>query len=164
VNLPNPFRMLARLLRRGPVRRTVRRPRLTARLQLLALETRVTPTTGIWNPVTNLSESVRTGYTAGIGTMELLTNGVVLAQGGGVTTGADDLPQELITNAWNLFTPNTSGDSAGSYGTEYTTGAWSAAGGMGTARQYFATNVLPSGKVFVVGENSAAPRALQGTL
>jgi hypothetical protein len=122
-----------------------------ARLEVKELENRVVPTTGAWNPVTNLSESVTSGYTAGIGTMLELTNGVILAQGGGITTGSNGQPQELVTNTWFRLTPNTSGDTAGSYGGEYANGAWTAAGSTLFARQYFATNVLPSGKIFLAG-------------
>ena len=121
------------------------------------------PTTGTWSPVTNLSESVPTGYTAGVGTMELLTNGEVMAQGGGFITGTNGLPQELVTSAWYRLTPNTSSDTAGSYGTEYTSGAWTTNSGMdmGTDRQYFASNVLPNGKLLVVGGELSDPPATQ---
>jgi hypothetical protein len=44
VNLPNPFRTLARLIHRGPVRRTIRKP-VSPRLGVLLLEDRVTPST-----------------------------------------------------------------------------------------------------------------------
>jgi hypothetical protein len=65
--------------------------------------------------------------------MILLTDGTVMAQGSG--GGA--------VNTWYQLKPNSSGS--------YVNGTWSQLPSMNTPRLYFASNVLPSGKVFVQG-------------
>jgi len=65
------------------------------------------------------------------GTMLLLTDGRVMAQEAG------------CTNAWMILTPSSNGN--------YATGTWSTTAVMGTSRLYFASTVLPSGKVWVLG-------------
>lgn len=80
--------------------------------------------TGTWTPLANLAPT-------NIGTMMLLSDGTVMAQGNG------------ITNAWYKLSP----DAAGSY----VKGNWSAQASMSTSRLYFGSNVLPSGKVMVLG-------------
>lgn len=66
----------------------------------------------------------------GSGTMLQLTDGTVIVEGGN-------------SQSWTKLTP----DSTGSYAN----GAWSSIASMGTARLYFASNVLPDGRVFVLG-------------
>lgn len=77
-----------------------------------------------WSPYTNSSPA------GGTGTTLTLSDGTIMVQ------GAD-------SKSWSKLTP----DSTGSYAN----GTWSSMASMGTARLYFASNVLPSGKVFVVG-------------
>lgn len=78
-----------------------------------------------WTALTNPNPS------GGTGTMLLLTDGTVIAQGPGTT------------NAWTKLTPDSSGN--------YIAGTWSSIASMGTKRLYFGSVVLPSGKVFVLG-------------
>jgi hypothetical protein len=89
------------------------------------LETRVLPA-GTWTAFTN------PGNTGGLGTMMLLSNGSILAQGAGVSSD------------WFELTPGPSGNYASS-------GSWSFLGPMNTPRQFFASNVLPDGRVLVLG-------------
>ena len=63
--------------------------------------------------------------------MMLLSNGHVMAQGGG------------ITKAWYQLTPDIQGS--------YSTGTWSSLASMGLQRLYFGSNILNDGKVFLVG-------------
>ncbi len=80
--------------------------------------------TGTWTPLVNLAPSTT-------GTMLLLSDGTVMVQGDGVS------------NAWYRLTP----DAAGSY----SDGTWSQRASMSLQRQYFASNVLPDGRVLVLG-------------
>ena len=64
-------------------------------------------------------------------TMLLLPDGTVMAEGGGTT------------RTWYRLTPGGSGG--------YTNGVWSTRSQMNFSRQYFASQVLPSGRVFVAG-------------
>lgn len=68
---------------------------------------------------------------AGIGTMMLLPNGTVMAQGAGVS------------NTWYSLKP----DSTGSY----VNGTWTQLASMSLQRLYFASCVLPDNRVFVLG-------------
>jgi len=86
------------------------------------LENRELPTG--WTPLTNLPP------TTGIGTMMLLSDGTVMAEGGDNQT-------------WYQLKPNNAGS--------YDNGTWSTLAAMSTARLYFGSNILPSGKVFLVG-------------
>ena len=86
---------------------------------------------GTWTQMTNLPPT-------GLGTMMLLSDGRVMAQGGGTT------------NSWFQLVPNASGS--------YANGTWSSLASMGTQRLYFGSNVLPSGKVFVVGGEYSGPK------
>src|SRR5205823_1473098 len=69
----------------------------------------------------------------GTGTMLLLSDGTVMVQRGAGYTG----------NIWYKLTPDARGS--------YANGAWSPLASMGLARQFYASNVLTNGKVFVVG-------------
>jgi hypothetical protein len=83
-----------------------------------------------WTKLTNLAPS-------SAGTMLLLTDGTVMVQGS---------PQ----NTWQRLSPSSTGS--------YVDGTWSALASMSKQRLYFASQVLPSGKVWVLGgEYSSAP-------
>ncbi len=69
------------------------------------------------------------------GTMELLTDGTVLVHGPGAT--------------YSKLTPDSSGN--------YVNGTWTTVASSGTARLYTGTNVLPDGRVFVVGGEYSGP-------
>ena len=77
-----------------------------------------------WTPLTNLAPDFA-------GTMLLLTDGTVMVQG------------YTPASHWMKLTP----DSTGSY----VNGTWSLIGPMSTPRLYFASHVLPNGKVWVLG-------------
>jgi hypothetical protein len=77
-----------------------------------------------WTPLSNAAPDFA-------GTMMLMTNGQVLVQG--YTPG----------NNFMLLTPDASGS--------YINGTWSSAASMSTPRLYYASNVLPTGKVFLLG-------------
>jgi hypothetical protein len=116
-----------RLPRRGgtvasklsPRRRPTQRPRLEL------LETR-TLLTGTWTKVVN---PVPNGDQAG--TMFLLSDGTVMAQGGGVS------------NNWYKLTP----DSTGSY----VNGTWSNLANSNDERLYYSSQILKDGRLFVAG-------------
>src|SRR5262245_60748078 len=74
---------------------------------------------------------------ATIGTMMLLSDGRVMAQAGGVT------------KVWYQLQPDANGS--------YLNGTWSPLASMSTERLYFGSNILPSGKVFVVGGEYSGP-------
>jgi hypothetical protein len=92
-------------------------------LTLEALEGRVL-LTGTWTKLTNLAPE-------SIGTMLLLSDGTVMAQGGG------------IANTWHKLTPTSSGS--------YVDGTWSDLASMHQTRLYYGSSVLTDGRVFVVG-------------
>ena len=78
---------------------------------------------GTWHPVTSAP--------AFLGTMELMSDGTVLAQGSGTS------------NTWYKLTPNSFGS--------YASGTWSQAASMSLQRQYMATNILTDGRMMVLG-------------
>lgn len=83
-----------------------------------------------WTKLTNVAPN----YT---GTMQLLTDGTVMVQG-------------VPFNTWMRLTPSPSGS--------YIDGTWSSLAPMGRQRLYFASHVLPNGKVWVLGgEYSGTP-------
>jgi hypothetical protein len=86
---------------------------------------------GVWTKVAS------TNPAGGCGTMMLLTDGTVMVQGPGVT------------KVWSKLSPDSSGN--------YVNGTWSAMASMKLERLYFASKVLPSGKVFVVGGEYSGP-------
>ena len=94
------------------------------------LEPRRLLSTGTWTPLANPAPT-------GIGTMLLLSNGTVMAQGAGVT------------NTWYRLTPDSDGN--------YVDGTWSPLASMSTDRLYFATNVLTDGRVFLMGGEYSGP-------
>ncbi len=91
------------------------------------LETRMVPT-GTWTALNHppLDE---------IGTMMLLSDGTVMAQGAGGPAG--------VSQHWYRLTPDGAGN--------YADGTWTALAPMHLARLYFGSNVLPDGRVFLVG-------------
>src|SRR5262249_43997480 len=69
-----------------------------------------------------------------VGTMMLLPDGTVMAQGGGSSN---------IEKTWYKLTPDNLGD--------YVNGTWSQMPSMGHTRLYYGSNVLPDDRVFVIG-------------
>ena len=110
-------------LRRTGRRGQRRAGRPSPALRLESLEARDL-LTGTWTPLTNLAPSTT-------GTMLLLSDGTVMVQGGGVT------------NTWYRLAPDAAG--------RYSDGTWSQRAAMNLQRQYFASNVLPDGRVLVLG-------------
>jgi hypothetical protein len=110
--------------------------RAPARPRLEALEARDVPT-GTWAAVTSLAPTT-------IGTMMLLSDGTVLAQGGG---------SAAAVKTWFRLTPDSSGS--------YVGGTWSALPSMNLERLYYGSNVLPDGRVFVVGGEYSGPGTTQ---
>ena len=90
---------------------------------------------GVWTKLAHANPS------GGSGTMLLLTDGTVMVQGPGVT------------KVWSKLTPDSSGN--------YINGTWSSMASMNLERLYFASNVLPSGKVFVLGGEYSGPLGSQ---
>jgi hypothetical protein len=84
---------------------------------------------GTWTALTNLAPGP-------IGTMILLSDGTVMAQNGDLNTPAN-------RNQWYRLTPTSSGS--------YASGTWSNLASMSLPRLYYGSNVLPDGRVFVVG-------------
>jgi hypothetical protein len=104
-------------------RRNHRRP------QVEQLESRELLDSGTWAQLATLAPTQ-------IGTMHLLTDGTVLAQG--------DLPGvNSITDRWYKLKPDASGS--------YQNGSWSQLASMHFTRLYFGSNVLPNGDLFVQG-------------
>lgn len=96
------------------------------------LEDRLVPA-GVWSQLTNLAPL----SSGGIGTMELLSDGTVMAQGGGVSKD------------WYRLKPDSNGS--------YVNGTWTRLASMGLERLYTATNVLQDGRVFVLGGEYSGP-------
>jgi len=86
---------------------------------------------GVWTKLT------RANPAGGSGTMMLLTDGTVMVQGPGVS------------RSWTKLTPDSSGN--------YINGTWSTLASMNLERLYTASNVLPNGKVFVLGGEYSGP-------
>ena len=106
--------------------RTQQRRNHSRRLRLENLEPRLA-LSGTWTALAHAAP-------AGIGTMELLSDGTVIG-----TQGKN----------WYKLTP----DSTGSY----VNGTWSTMASMSLERLYDATNVLPDGRVFVLGGEYSGP-------
>src|SRR5207245_1057681 len=94
------------------------------------LEPRRMLTGGTWVAMNNTAP-------ASLGTMMLLTDGSVMAQGAGVV------------KTWYKLTP----DSAGNY----QAGTWSTLASMSLERLYFGSKVLKDGRVFVLGGEYSGP-------
>ncbi len=93
---------------------------------------------GVWTPL------ARANPAGGCGTMMLLTDGTVIVQGPGVT------------KTWTKLTPDSSGN--------YINGTWSNIASMSLERLYFASNVLPNGKVFLIGGEYSGPNGFQNII
>src|SRR5450432_2966532 len=107
---------------------SVRRTLKKSILRLETLEDRLVLTTpGSWSSLTHLAPF----SSGGIGTMELLSDGTVMAQ------GAD------VSKNWYQLKPDSNGS--------YQNGTWTQLASMGLERLYTATNVLQDGRVFVLG-------------
>jgi hypothetical protein len=85
--------------------------------------------TGTWMPLIN-------GAPSSIGTMFLLSDGTVMAQEGG-------------SQNWDQLKPDSSGN--------YMNGTWSALAPMSMERLYYGSNVLPDGRVFILGGEYSGP-------
>ena len=105
-----------------------------ARPQVEELEERNLMAT--WTPLANQFPDP-----GGTGTMMLLTDGSVMVQDNGFNAAQ--------YNQWFRLTPDASGN--------YANGTWSQLASMSTQRLFFASNVLPSGKVFVLGGEFSDP-------
>jgi hypothetical protein len=123
------------LLRKRVGRKKASGPQVLRKTQLLveSLEERAVPT-GTW---TTLANPLPGGDGAGL--MLLQSDGTVMVQGG----------YDFVSSAWYKLTP----DSTGSY----LKGSWSRLASMHTERVDYASNVLPDGRVFVLGGEYSDP-------
>ncbi len=90
---------------------------------------------GVWTPLTNPNPSGASGV------QMLLSDGSVIVCNSAlvnINTG-----NATLSNVWTKLTPDSSGN--------YVNGTWSYIAPMNVTRRDFASNVLPSGKVFVMG-------------
>ena len=115
--------------------------RNTHRLALETLEDRCL-LTGTWTPLTNLLPD-----TFGPAAEMMLSDGTAMILGGG---------DVVASKNWYKLTPDASGS--------YINGTFSPRASMSLERLFFGSNVLPSGKVFLVGGEFAGPDARQPTL
>jgi hypothetical protein len=76
-------------------------------------------------------------------TMLLLPDGRVMVQSGGNVANSDGTTRNVASNQWFRLTA----DSAGNYAN----GVWTNIHDMGTERLFYASNVLPDGRVLVLG-------------
>jgi hypothetical protein len=74
--------------------------------------------------------------------MMLLSDGTVMVQGGGNPT--------TVTKTWYRLTPDATGS--------YANGTWSQLASMGLEREWYASNILPDGRVFVLGGEDSGPQ------
>src|SRR5579884_160516 len=109
--------------------------RPSVRLQLQTLEDRCLLST--WTPLSNMPADY-------VGTMMLLPNGTVMAQGQG---------NNGVSNTWYQLTPDATGN--------YAKGTWSQLASMSLERLYYASNVLPSDNVLVLGGEYSGPNGNQ---
>jgi uncharacterized repeat protein (TIGR01451 family) len=112
------------------------KPRNRRRFHVETLEPRLA-LTGTWTALANLVPSTTAN---GAGTMELLSDGAVMVLG--------QSSQGQGNAGWHKLTP----DSTGSY----VNGTWTALPDMSVSRLYDATNVLPDGRVLVLGGQNSA--------
>jgi hypothetical protein len=116
-----------------PSRHWQRRPGCLDRpLALEPLEDRML-LTGTWTPLAQAAPEA-------IGTMLLLSDGTVMAQGAG---------GNMVTKTWYQLTPDASGS--------YVDGTWSPLASMSLERLYYGSAVLPDGRVFLVGGEYSGP-------
>ena len=114
-----------RLRSRSRGARSKQRGNHSRRLSLENLESRLV-LSGTWTALTHAAP-------AGIGTMELLSDGTVMASASVGPASTD----------WYRLTPDASGS--------YVNGTWSQLPSMSLNRLFFASNVLPDGRVLVLG-------------
>lgn len=107
--------------------------RRRSRLLVESLEERAVPT-GTW---TTLAHPLPGGDGAGL--MLLLSDGTVMVQGG----------YNFVSSAWYKLTPDSTGG--------YIQGTWSPLASMYTERVDYASNVLPDGRIFVLGSEYSGP-------
>src|SRR5579871_545413 len=123
LSLGRTYRQVCHWFRRPGSRRKGRTGRVHLPPALEPLESRVVPT-GTWTKLANAAPS-------GIGTMLLMSDGTVLAEGANTV------------NNWYKLTPDASGS--------YVNGAWSTLASMHHTRLYMASTVMPNGRVYVAG-------------
>jgi hypothetical protein len=104
--------------------RKLKAQRTSRRPEVELLEDRSLLSANPWTPLLNQAPDFA-------GTMMLLTDGRVMVQG------------YVPGNDWMTLTPDASGS--------YVNGTWSTIAPMSTTRLYYASNILPTGKVFVLG-------------
>jgi len=112
------------------------RSAIAAALVALGLVHGQSASAGTWTKLTT-----QTPAPGGAGTMLLLTDGTVMVQGGGVTA------------RWDKLNPDSNGN--------YINGTWSSVASMGLQRLYFASHVLPNGKLWVLGGEYSGPQGSQ---
>ena len=119
------------LSRRPSVARRSRMGRTAPRVGVELLEGRTLLASGSnWTALTNLAPT-------SLGTMMLLTDGTVMAEGAGVN------------KSWYKLTPDTNGS--------YANGTWSTSAPMSINRLYFGSNMLQNGNIFLVGGEYSGP-------
>lgn len=131
MSLNTPTRILTRLLGKCTKPSGHSRKR-NAGLLVEPLEERAVPT-GTWTTLANLFPS------SGADTMMLLSDGTVMVHGGA----------GFASSAWYRLTPDSSGS--------YIQGTWSALPAMQTARYAFTSDLLPDGRVLVMGGEYSGP-------
>jgi hypothetical protein len=131
---------LFKLPRRRPARRQRSKTRPPLHVELETLEARDL-LIGSWTAVANLAPGP-------IGTMILLSDGTIMAQNGDL-----DSNHTANRNQWYKLTPNASGS--------YANGTWSNLASMNVQRLYYGSNVLPDGRVFVLGGEFSGPPGTQ---
>src|SRR5262245_29774587 len=95
------------------------------------LETRAVPAT--WTQLANAAPE-------GVGTMLLLADGTVMANGAGANG---------VGKTWFRLTPDANGS--------YVNGTWTNLASMSLERLYYGSNVLPDGRVYVLGGEYSGP-------
>ena len=126
---------MAKVRKASPRRRQECARPVKIQLNLEVLEDRVVPT-GTWTSLAHLAPS-------GTGTMMLLSDGRPMVQG----------PDNAAVKTWFALTPDSSGS--------YVNGTWSPLGSMNLERLYYGSNMLPDGRVFVVGGEYSGPGTTQ---
>ena len=123
-----------RFLGRRSTTRRRQAPRKAPRPTIEQLEDRVVPTGGTWTQLANLAADAN-----GIQTMLLLSDGTVMANGGSDSASKD----------WYRLTPDATGS--------YVNGTWTTLSPMSLERLFYTLDVLPDGRVFVLGGEYTGP-------
>src|SRR5437667_1390919 len=100
---------------------------------------------GLWTRQTN---SPPAHTPDGTETMLLLSDGTVMVQGGGDDVRFSNRPN-AASNDWFRLTPTLFGN--------YVDGTWTTMPQMGLQRLFYASNMLPDGRVFLYGGEYTAP-------